>query len=264
MKKKYSQEVYDFIAANVKGLSTEELVNLTNEKFNLDFTTARMHSYKRNHKLKSGIRYNGWRKRKKLFPEEIDKFIRENATGMYNKDLTELVNKTFGTNYTKNQIDCYKTNHHISSGLTGHFEKGHIPQNKGKKMSEEQYKKCAATMFKKGNIPHNYRPIGSERIGKDGYMQVKVADPHTWKQKHVMIYEEHYGPIPEGNKVIFLDRNIRNFDIENLACVTSAELARLNQNHRISTFPEVTKAGLTLERYKNEVRKKRKEYGNKK
>lgn len=262
MVKKYNQEVYNFVASHVKGITCEELVNLTNKTFGTEFTVTKMQSYKRNHGLKSDLRCNGSCKRK-LFPDEIEKFIRANAPGMYNKDLTELVNKTFGTNYTKNQIDCYKTNHHISSGLTGYFEKGHVPKNKGKKMNPEQYKKCAGTMFKKGNIPHNHRPVGSERVGKDGYMQVKVAEPKKWKQKHVVIYEEHYGPIPKGNKVIFLDRNIRNFNIENLACVTSAELARLNQNHRISEFSEVTKAGIVLEKYRETIRQKRKENGDK-
>lgn len=262
MVKKYSQEVYDFVAAHVKGITCEELTRITNEALGTNFTVCAMYSYKTNHKLKSGIRYNG-SKARSIFPPEIAQFIKENVAGKYNKDLTELVNKKFGTNYTIKQIDHYKTNHKIFSGLTGYFEKGHVPKNKGKKMNPEQYKKCAGTMFKKGNVPHNHRPVGSERVGKDGYMQVKVADPNKWKQKHVVIYEEHYGSIPKGNKVIFLDRNIRNFNIENLACVTSAELVRLNQNHRISEFPEVTKAGIALEKYRETIRQKRKENGDK-
>lgn len=193
-----------------------------------------------------------------VYPLEVAEFIRRNALGKYNKDLTELINKNFGTSYTVKQIKSYKSNNKISSGLTGYFEKGNLPANKGQKMSKEQYKKCAGTMFKKGNIPHNHRPVGSERIGKDGYLQVKVAEPKTWKQKHVVIYEKYYGPVPKGSKVIFLDRNINNFNIENLACVTAAELARLNQNHRISEVPEVTKAGIALEKYKAVIRAKMK------
>lgn len=259
---KYSREVYEFVAAHVKGITCEELTKLTNEKLGTNFTIKAMQSYKRNHNLQSGLRYNGSNKRK-LFPDKIAEFIRANAPGMYNKDLTELVNKTFGTNYSISQVDCYKANHHISSGLTGHFEKGHIPKNKGKKMSKNQYEKCAKTMFKKGNIPHNHRPVGSERESKDGYIEIKIAEPKRWIGKHKAIYEKHYGPVPKGYKVIFLDRNNRNFDIKNLACVSSAELARLNQNHRISEFPEITKAGIALEKYCEVIRRKRKENGNK-
>ena len=118
-------------------------------------------------------------------------------------------------------------------------------------------------MFKKGHMPHNHRPVRSEREGKDGYLEIKVAEPKKWVGKHKAIYEEHFGPVPKGYKVIFLDSNKRNFDINNLACVSSAELARLNQNHRISEFPEVTKTGIVLEKYRETIRQKRKENGDK-
>lgn len=256
MVKKYSKEVYDYVARHVKGRTIHELVQMTNKALGTDFTAAKMQAYKRNYRLKSEIKYNGHKEKSKLYPPEIAEFIRMNAPGMYNKELTELINKTFDTNYSVNQIDCYKTNHHISSGLTGRFEKGHTPANKGKKMNPEAYKKCSATMFKKGHVPQNHRPVGSERVGKDGYLEIKVAEPKLWKPKHVKIYEEHHGPVPKGHKVIFLDRNKRNFDIENLALVTNAQMARLNQNHRISEFPEITKAGIVLEKYKETVRNK--------
>jgi len=256
MKKKYNDEVYNFVSRHVKGRTTQELVQLTNDAMGTDFTITKMQSYKRNHNLKSGIRYNG-RKGSKLFPLEIIKFIRENAPGRYNKELTELVNKTFKTNYKVNQIEHFKVNNKISSGLTGQFEKGHIPANKGKKMSASQYEKCSKTMFKKGHIPHNYRPIGSERADtKDGYISVKIADPNEWKLKHILIYEQHHGPVPEGHKVVFLDKNRRNFNIENLVLVSDAEMVRLNQNHRISEYPEITKMGIALERSKIAVRKR--------
>lgn len=256
MKKKYSDQVYDFISRHVKGRTIYELVQLTNEAMGTNFTISQMQSYKRNYHLKSDIRYNG-NKGSKLFPPEIVEFIGKNAPGKYNKELTDLVNSTFKTDYKVNQIDCFKNNNKISSGLTGQFEKGHIPANKGKKMSAEQYEKCAETMFKKGNIPHNYRPVGSERAdAKDGYISVKIADPNKWKLKHVLIYEEHYGPVPKGHKVIFLDKNKRNFNIENLALVSNGEMAMLNKNRRISECLEITKAGLALEKSKAAVRKK--------
>ena len=190
------------------------------------------------------------RKNKRLFPDEIVDFMRKNAKGLSNKDFTKLINDTFETNFTVAQVDNAKSRYHISSGLTGYFEKGHIPANKGKKMSEAAYKK--------GHTPHNHRPVGSEREGKDGYIEIKVAEPKKWVSKHKAIYEKHYGTVPKGYKVIFLDRNMRNFNIENLACVSSAELARLNQNHRISEFPEITKAGIVLEKYKEVIRSKKK------
>lgn len=258
MVKRYSKEVIDFITTNVKGLTSEALAKITNDKFGTDFNAKKMQSFKSNYNLKSDIRYNGWDKKKKLFPDEIADFIKLNAKGLYNKELTELVNTTFKTNYKISQIDSYKSNHHISSGLTGHFEKGHVPHSKGKKMSPEQYEKCKATMFKKGNCPHNHREIGSERIGKDGYLQIKVGEPKKWKQKHVYLYEQEYGPIPKGYKVIFLDKDIRNLDLKNLALVSPNELLRLNQKKRINENPDITKINLTLTKLENKITDKKK------
>ena len=51
---------------------------------------------------------------------------------------------------------------------TGCFVKGHRPYNKGLKMEESKYPKCAPTMFKKGNVSKKkYIPGGcktSKRI----------------------------------------------------------------------------------------------------
>lgn len=69
-------------------------------------------------------------------------------------------------------------------------------------------------------------PIGTERIGKDGYVVVKVREKTTvpmskdnWMLKHVWAYEQAYGPVPEGHVVYFADGDRRNFDPENLVAV---------------------------------------------
>lgn len=61
----------------------------------------------------------------------------------------------------------------------GRFQKGHIPRNKGKKMSAEQYEKTKATMFKHGDRPENRMPIGHETTRADGYTYVKQASNPT-------------------------------------------------------------------------------------
>lgn len=128
----------------------------------------------------------------------------------------------------------------ISSGLTGRYEKGHVPNNKGKKMSKEQYGKCKRTMFRKGNIPHNHRPIGSERINVCGYTEVKVEEPNKWRPKHQVVWEREYGKIPKQHVIIFADGNKQNFDLDNLVCVSRQELVRLNNNQMTLTNKEVT------------------------
>lgn len=193
------------------------------------------------------------------YSEEIKLFILQNYKGIGNEALKNLINNAFNTEFTTEQIKRYKANHKLNSGLTGHFVKGHVPQNKGKKMSEEIYKKCAATMFKKGNVPGNHKPIGSERAGKDGYIQIKVAEPNKWQQKNVYIYEQFYGiKIPKGHKVIFLDQNKYNFDISNLALVQNSEHLIMCSKNRFSKNKEITKTFLSLSKLENQITRKAK------
>lgn len=178
-----------------------------------------------------------------LTPEQHEFFVRHNA-GMTQRGMAELMNKRFGLHLTEQQINTYRSNHHLSSGLTGCFPKGNIPWNKGKHYQAGG--RCAETQFKPGNMPHNHRPVGSERISKDGYIEVKVAEPKTWKGKHVVIWEQEHGPRPKGHKVIFADGNRLNFDPENLILVSSAELCRMNQNGWVHPDAELTKTGAAL------------------
>lgn len=255
MKNRYSKEIHNFISSHVEGISCKELAKITNEAMGTNFSESQMKSYKTNHKLKSNYRPS-LKGRYRVFNDEVIEYVKNNVRNLYNKELTRLINEKFDKSYTLEQIEALKARLKISSGLTGYFEAGHTPKNKGKKVSIEQYEKCSKTMFKKGNLPHNHRPVGSERINKDGYVEIKIEEPNKWKPKHIVVYEKYYGSVPTGHNVIFLDKNKENVDINNLALVTKAQMARLNQGHMISEFPEVTKAGIVLEKYKEAIRKR--------
>ena len=148
-----------------EGRSVKECTVMINEKFGTSFTVAQIRSYKGNHSIISGKK--PWEfvnhEQTRLLTTEQHKWLIENSEGVSNGDLTDRFNQTYGTVLTVNQIISYKCNHGISSGLTGHFQKGHVPRNKGKKMSAEQYEKACHTMFKKGNVPGNRVPIGTEK-----------------------------------------------------------------------------------------------------
>lgn len=108
----------------------------------------------------------------------------------------------------------------------GAVSKGQEPPNKGKKGI------CAAgcekTWFKKGHIPANYRPVGSERVNKDGYIEVKVADPNKWRLKHRVVWEAVNGKISKGYIIIFRDNDKTNTDINNLMPIKQGTHAVLN------------------------------------
>ena len=107
-------------------------------------------------------------------------------------------------------------------------KKGHQPFNKGLKqeeyMSAEAIAKTAKTRFKKGNNPHNTLKIHTERVTKDGYIEVKIASPNVWKLKQRLVYEKHYKTqLQKGEVVIFIDKNTRNFSPNNLKKISKAE-----------------------------------------
>ncbi len=132
-----------------------------------------------------------------------------------------------------------------------HFKKGNVSWNKGRKLGSEWGKQ---THFKKGNHPHNYKPIGSKRITKDGYHETKVADPKKWKQDHVVMWEQANGPVPKTCVLRFIDGNKNNITLSNLMLIATAQNMKLNTIHR---FPAPLKRAIkTLSKLKRTIHAK--------
>ena len=184
------------------------------------------------------------------YSEEQKEFIITNNYGKYSKELAEMFNQHFNTNITAKEIAYFRKNNKLNSGLTGQFKKGNVPHNKDKKqveyMSKEAIERTKETRFKKGNKPKNYRPVGSERITKDGYIEVKVADPNKWETKNKIIYKQYFGDIPKGHKVIYADGNKLNNDINNLILVSDNEELIMNKYKLRTEDIELTKTGYLI------------------
>lgn len=76
----------------------------------------------------------------------------------------------------------------------------------------------------------NVAPYGTKKNGERyKYEMVKVAEPNVWKRKSLLEWEKHYGPLPEGKMIIFLDGNTLNSEIENLYAVSQGVHFRLNK-----------------------------------
>lgn len=184
------------------------------------------------------------------YSEEQKEFIITNNYGKYSKELAEMFNQYFNTNITAKEIAYFRKNNKLNSGLTGQFKKGNVAHNKGKKqieyMSQEAIERTKETRFKKGNKPKNYRPVGSERITKDGYIEVKVADQNKWETKNKIIYKQYFGDIPKGHKVIYADGNKLNNDINNLILVSDNEELIMNKYKLRTENIELTKTGYLI------------------
>lgn len=192
------------------------------------------------------------KKKNNRYTDEQIEFLRTGYKSIGLCDLTLAFNKRFGTDKTKSQIRGAINNRGITSGRTSCFKKGHKPWNAGTKGHGLIW--ANAGSFKKGNVPANRKPLGSERIcSKDDCILIKVAeqDPNTgfptrYKQKQVHIWEQANGPIPEGMVVAFRDSDKRNTEIENLMLISRAELLRLNQHSYKDTPDELKPSVLAL------------------
>lgn len=160
------------------------------------------------------------------YTTEEQRFMAEYVPGHSYREIQKAFTEKFGWKISLSQVNSYIGNHHLSTGRTGRFQKGQEPPNKGKKGV------CAAgcekSWFKKGHIPANYRPVGSERVNVDGYIEVKVADPNKWKLKHRVVWESANGEIPKGYIIIFRDNDKTNTDIDNLLLIKRRTHAVLN------------------------------------
>ena len=72
----------------------------------------------------------------------------------------------------------------------------------GLKKSAEYLASPLSGRFKPGNRPWTHRPVGAQRITKDGYLQRKVSDtgytPRDWTGEHILMWEAVLCPwIPE-------------------------------------------------------------------
>jgi hypothetical protein len=180
-------------------------------------------------------------------PKEIS-FIKRHVAGRSRVEMTELFNgQHFATPVTVAQMTSFIKNNKLRNGLDGRFRPGHAPVTKGVKR------------FKKGVMPWNYLPVGSERINGDGYVDVKIADPKTWRAKHLLIWEAANGHVPEGHAVMFADGNRLNLEPGNLLLVTKAELAVMNGLSLISNNGELTRIGKTVAGIKIRITERKKQ-----
>ena len=135
----------------------------------------------------------------------------------------------------------------VKGGAT-RFKPGLTPWNKGRPGSTGTQEGCRATQFKAGCMSgaaqHNYVPIGTLRISKDGYLERKMNDAHPtparrWVAVHRLVWEAAHGEIPAGHLVVFRP-GTKTTDLplvtaEKLELVTRAENMRRNSVH--SKYP---------------------------
>lgn len=177
---------------------------------------------------------------------EMEEFMLALVPGHTEAEIRAAFQDRFGIALTEGQIGNFKHRHGVVSGTHGGcFKRGQEPWNKGRAMAEwmppESIERSKAGRFQKGLMPHNAlsSPVGTERVSKDGYVEVKVSERPSgsgpshdnWVGKHRLVWERSHGRrVPDGHAVIFCDGDRRNFDPENLLLVSRAELSMMNRS----------------------------------
>ncbi|MDN7490557.1 HNH endonuclease signature motif containing protein [Burkholderia sp. AU45274] len=196
-------------------------------------------------------------------PEELVLLAREYPNS-HTPTLAKQMGRGIGGVYQKAlSMGLRKSVEYLASPLAGRtdgkrggasrFTTGHVTWNKGKQGLTGHHPNTRRTQFKKGEMrgaaQHNYVPIGSHRISKDGYLERKVADDpgiapaRRWIGVHRLVWEAANGPIPAGHVVCFLPgqrtADAKKITLDALELVSRAELAR--RNHPRSRNPELAK-----------------------
>lgn len=191
---KYPKEVSDYILSNYLNFEASQISDNIYNIFGLKISVGCIRAYTSKHGLikESHHRYT---------KEELD-WVKSNQQN-YKRilDLTEAYNNVFNQSVTVLSMGALLRRFNIFKGST---------------------KKC----------------IGYEsRLKKGGYITIKVAenrmqDKDNWKLKHRLIWEQHYGTMPEGCRIIFLDGNTCNCNISNLYCIDDSVCGYLS-NHKV-------------------------------
>ena len=194
------------------------------------------------------------------YTAEEKSFFESFVPGHTYKEIQEAFSARFGWDISVSQVKGYMGNNKLSSGTLGHFKKGHVPANKGQKGV------CAAGCekgwFSKGHTPATHKPVGTEsfRTDKSGaaYTYVKIKEPNVWKMKHVLVWEQHNGPVPKGKIIIFLDGNTQNTDIENMAVIDRGTHAVMNHMGLRYNDAECTEVAVNVAELSREISKAKK------
>lgn len=161
---------------------------------------------------------------RKILNDEQSDYLKSILPNRLNKDLADIINDKYGLNLSAQQIKTWKRARKLKSTPDG-----------GRHLTR--------------------KPIGSEIIGKHGYVMIKVLDGKTdnYVMKQRYVWEQHYGKIPDTHVIKFLDGNRLNCNVDNLLLVDRGELARGNMGSSWTKNKEINESVYNLEKLKTKL-----------
>lgn len=161
-----------------------------------------------------------------MYSEEIVEYIENNRMKLNTRQMCKSLAINFDKKITEKTLRKYYYRHNLD------FKK-----------QTTQRQNCT--------IKH---PIGYEsKPDKNGFVRIKINEKQ-WVYKQRYIYEQHYGKIPKGYKVVFLNGDRTDYDINNLAIAPYKDISYVYVNQLNSCDREVTKLSLGVARLVNKIK----------
>lgn len=219
----FSKEQLKFLRTHCGKMGLREVALKFRKKFKEYVDLSQIRFASKNHKF--SVAHPDNRKRTPLLNEKQHVWLVKKYQKHPLNELVPLFNAHFETDFSGPQLRGYLKRNKITCSRSGQFRKGDKPP------PSAHPKGPNAGSFKKGNRPHNVAPVGTECWASIGYLKRKIAEPNVWGFIHILTWEEHHGPVPEGHVIRFKDGDRKNCrDINNLVCVdysTNAVLTTL-------------------------------------
>lgn len=243
-KRLLTDEQHAYFKQIAVGKYAKEIAEEMYEAFGITLNTKQISLYKRNHGIRSGVPTNRIGLNPKMFTDAQEDYLKSIVTGKMTDEIAALVNEKYNLQVTPKQIRAWKQRNAISSGVDACFKPGQQAWNKG--ISFHSGGRSHETWFKTGQAPVNWKPVGSERLNVDGYLEIKTEEPRKWELKHRVVYREHFGEIPKGHALVFNNRDRTDCRPENLMLVTRGQLAVLNKRGLLQGDAELNKTAVLI------------------
>jgi hypothetical protein len=143
--------------------------------------------------------------------------------------------------YLASPAACRLRREATPASIATRFKPGQVPANKGVKRPGWAPGRMRETQFKAGErrgvATRLWKPVGTERVSKDGYLERKVNDDlplqARWRAVHLIEWEAIHGRIPAGHALVFKNGDKRDIRLDNLELITRAALMRRNTIHNL-------------------------------
>lgn len=189
-----------------------------------------------------------------IYTAEQQDFLRDNCNHMSRRKLTDSFNARFGTNKNERAIKSYCNQRGWNAADNGQFKRGNRSWQTGlskddfkSHYTDESFTRMMAGVKEANKTLH----VGDEIVRHGVPMIVTSTDysiPYaqrlTFKRRYV--WEQAHGKIPPGYRIIHLDGDVMNCDLNNLYCVPDKFIPMLNKNHWLTENREHTLTAVML------------------